>query len=235
MERIREVLHNLKISTRLKFMIAVPLLMMLGTSILSWHRMNGSTAGLQAVNEDRAATYHLGSVGSDMYHVRMVLMTGMITEDPKEVERLAKGLDARIESIRKSWAAYLARAATPEEKALSSVIGQDLEQVLGAALQPAIKALQAGDLAAVRKITMQQDNRALTTKVREGLDKLEVLLEKGAREQHAAAVDRTQELNLMNMATLACATVLLTMFCWWVMRAITVPVSAMQRALVEAQ
>ena len=107
--------------------------------------------------------------------------------------------------------------------------------MLGSALQPAIRALQAGDLAAVRKITMQQDNRALTTKVREGLDKLEVLLEKGAREQHAAAVDRTQELNLMNMATLACATVLLTMFCWWVMRAITVPVSAMQRALVEAQ
>src|SRR5262245_35079303 len=118
-EKDAEVLNNLKISTRLKFMIAVPLLVLLGISIMSWHGMSGSTAGLKAVYEDRSATRHLGVVSADMYRVRMVLMTALVVEDPKEVERLGKNLDARIDSIRKSWAAYAAMGSTPEEKALA--------------------------------------------------------------------------------------------------------------------
>src|ERR1700741_1105586 len=105
MERTREVLNNLKISTRLMLMIAVPLLVQLSTSVLSWRAMDGSTAGLKVVYEDRSATRHLGMVTTDIYRGRMALMTAIAVEDPREVERLARGLDARIESIRKSWTA----------------------------------------------------------------------------------------------------------------------------------
>ena len=72
------MLNNLRISTRLKFMIAVPLLVLLGISVMSWHGMNGSTAGLKAVYEDRSATRHLGVVSADMYRVRMVVTTALI-------------------------------------------------------------------------------------------------------------------------------------------------------------
>jgi methyl-accepting chemotaxis protein len=235
MERNAAVLNNLRISTRLKFMIAVPLLVLLAISLLGWHGMKGTTAGLKEVYEDRSATRHLGVVTADMYRVRMVLMTAMAVEDAKEVERLAKGLDGRIESIRKSWAAYLEKAATPEEKALSQAVGQELEKLLGTVFQPAIKALQAGDLAGAKKISMQQDNRAMTTKVREGLDRLDAMLEKASRQQYETAVSSAGTVNVTNLAALVCATVLLTLFGWRVMRAITVPVAAMQRALVEAQ
>ena len=229
------MLNNLRISTRLTFMIAVPLLVLLGISVMSWHGMSGSTDGLKAVYEDRSATRHLGVVSADMYRVRMVLMTALIVEDPKEGERLGKNLDARIDSIRKSWAAYVATGATPEEKALSHTVSQDLEKLLGTVFQPAIKAVQSGDLATARKIVMLQDNRAMTTKVREGLDKLDAMLESASREQYEAAVARAHAVNVTTIAKVAFATLFMVLFGWWVMRAITIPVAAMQHALVEAQ
>jgi hypothetical protein len=137
-----EVLNNLRISTRLKFMIAIPLLVFLGISVMSWHGMNGSNAGLKAVYEDRSATRHLGVVSADMYRVRMVLMAALVVEDSKEVERLGRNLGARVDSTRKSWAAYVATDSTPEEKTLFHAVGQDLEKLLGTVFQPAIKAVQ---------------------------------------------------------------------------------------------
>jgi methyl-accepting chemotaxis protein len=229
------MLDNLRISTRLKLMIALPLLVLFGSALLGWHGVNSATDGLHAVYEDRSATRHLGVVSADMYRVRMVLMTAAVLDDPKEVEQLGKDLDSRIESIRKAWESYRALDANTMEKALAQETNTDLQRLLNTLFQPAVKALQSGDVAGMKKLVMEQENRAMTTKVREGLDMLEEQVESGSRKQYEAAAERGQRLGIEMIAGLAAATLVLTVLGWRVMRAIVVPVATMRRALVEAQ
>jgi methyl-accepting chemotaxis protein len=229
------MLDNLRISTRLKLMIALPLLVLFGSALLGWHGVNSATDGLHAVYEDRSATRHLGVVSADMYRVRMVLMTAAVLDDPKEVEQLGKDLDSRIESIRKAWESYRALDANTMEKALAQETNTDLQRLLNTLFQPAVKALQSGDVAGMKKLVMEQENRAMTTKVREGLDMLEEQVESGSRKQYEAAAERGQRLGIEMIAGLTAATLVLTVLGWRVMRAIVVPVATMRRALVEAQ
>lgn len=229
------MLKNLSIAARLRISAVLPLIILLGISAYAWTGLRAGSEALKVVRGDTLTTRMIGSIGADMYQIRMLLANAVITEEPPEMQALVKSADARMTEIMRSWNNYLESGLTTEQKQVADVAGKDLDRLLDSTFQPALVALRKGDREAAKTIVMHEDSRALSTKVRDQLEKLQQSHSKAGDAEFAAVSGHATVLTYVMIVTWLAASALLMWISWLTSRAITRPVNFMRSALLEAQ
>jgi methyl-accepting chemotaxis protein len=228
-------MKHVTIAARLKIMAVLPLLILLGVSVLAWSGLHIDGQALQKLQADGETSRLIGSINTDMYRIRMDLANAVIVDEASETARLVKSVDASVTEIMKKWNVYIDSGLSPEEKQAAEKTGKDLDRMLDSNVQPAVVALRRGDREAAKTITMHEDSRALSASVREQLEHLQEMQHKGGKAQHDAAVQRAILFTYAMVGVFFFAALLLGFFSWLTSRAITRPVAQMRSALLEAQ
>ncbi len=229
-------MKHLTIAARLKIMAVLPLAIVLGISVLAWYGLSTDGHALKSLHADNERSRLIGSINTDMYRVHMMLANAVIVEEPPETAQLVRSADERMTAIMRSWNTYIDHPGmSPAEKERATKAGKDLDRVLDSTVQPAMNALRRGDREAAKTIAMHEDSRALSTSVREQLEKLQALQEAGGKVMYDQSIDRAMMLAYGMTGAFCLATLFLGWFSWRTTRAITRPVESMRSALVEAQ
>ena len=225
----------LTIATRLKIMAVLPLVIVLGVSCLAWLGLKTDGEALKTVHTDNELSRLIGGINTDMYRIHMMLAKALIIEEPPETARLVKMVDERMTEIMRNWNTFIDHGMSPAEKELADKAGKDLDRMLDNTVQPALVALRRKDPEAAKTITMHEDSRALSSSVREQLEKLQALQEAGGKVVYEQSIDRAMMIGYGMGGAFVLAALLLGWFSWRTTRAITRPVESMRAALVEAQ
>jgi len=228
-------MNHLTIATRLKIMAVLPLAILLGISLLAWAGLRTDGAALTTLRADSEMSRLIGTIGTDMYRMRMSLANAMIVEEPPETARLVKSVEDGMNEIMRNWTTYRDHGLSNDERQVVEVAYKDMDRMLNTTVHTALAALRRGDREAAKTIITHQDSRDLSETVREHLDRLQALENTGGKVLYDQFVDRSTMLTYGMTGAFLIAALVLGWFSLTTSRAIRRPVEAMRVALVEAQ
>ncbi len=228
-------MNHLTIATRLKIMAVLPLAILLGISLLAWAGLRTDGAALTTLRADSEMSRLIGTIGTDMYRMRMSLANAMIAEEPPETARLVKSVEDGMHEIMRNWTTYRDHGLSNDERQVVEVAYKDMDRMLNTTVHTALAALRRGDREAAKTIVTDQASRDLSETVREHLDRLQALENAGGKVLYDQFVDRSTMLTYGMTGAFLIAALVLGWFSLTTSRAIRRPVEAMRVALVEAQ
>ena len=228
-------MNHLTIATRLKIMAVLPLAILLGISLLAWAGLRTDGAALTTLRADSEMSRLIGTIGTDMYRMRMSLANAMIVEEPPETARLVKSAEDGMNDIMRNWTTYRDHGLSDDERQVVEVAYRDMDRMLNTTVQTALAALRRGDREAAKTIVTHQDSRDLSETVRAHLYRLQALETAGGKILYDQFVDRSTMLTYGMTGAFLLAALLLGWFSLTTSRAIRRPVEAMRVALVEAE
>ena len=229
------MLKNLKISTRLRLMAALPLVFLLAVSAFAWSGLRLGAEDLKTVHADSEVGRQLSGIVTDMYRIRTLLGQAIIVDDSDEKSRSVKAADERMTEIMKSWNTFIDHPMPAGEKELADKAGKDLDKMLDGTAQPTIVALRRNDKEAAAKVLMSDEGRDVVGRVRDQLLALQEMQQKRGQAMHVAAEQRSMIINYAMVGVFGVAALFLGIFSWLAIRAIRTPVESMRKALVAAQ
>ena len=151
------VFKNIKIKSRITFVIGFMSLLLMGIGIFGLMGMGKANEGLRTVYEDRlVALGHLDNIIRLLNTNRMNLAESLLNTSPAEISKRAENTDQNINEITKTWDAYMATYLTPEEKKLADKFAEERGKFVTEALKPAMAALRAGNIKDARQIYEEQ-------------------------------------------------------------------------------
>jgi methyl-accepting chemotaxis protein len=227
--------RNTTIAQRLKIMAALPLLILLCVSLATDWAMRSGSGALEQVYDDSATNRNLVTAVADMFRLRLALVSGTTTEDPKEVEAWAQTAEDRAADVGNRWINFVGSTLPAEERAVADRAGKDVARMLEVVVPQTIAALRDHDRAQAHEILMKAEHRDLTAKLAETLDELSAIQQRSLVEQQLRTKRRAALFEYGVIASFLFAALLVGTFTWRTQRAIVRPVREMQAALVEAQ
>jgi methyl-accepting chemotaxis protein len=229
------MLKNLKISTRLRLMAALPLVFLLAVSAFAWSGLRLGADSLKTVQADSEVGRQLSGIVTDMYRIRTLLGQAIIVDDTDEKARSVKAADERMTEIMKSWNTFIDHPMPAAEKELADKAGKDLDKMLDGTAQPTIVALRRNDKEAAAKVLMSDEGREVAGRVRDQLLALQEIQQKRGHAMYVEADQRSMIINYAMIGVFGVAALFLGVFSWLAIRAIRTPVESMRKALVAAQ
>ncbi|MBI1891197.1 MAG: MCP four helix bundle domain-containing protein [Burkholderiales bacterium] len=127
------------------------ILMTVGTIGLSG--MSASNQGLRTVYDDRVVPLsQLDLIVRLLSQNRLDVAEAVIAQNPSSVNAAVTDIENNIETIGKTWNAYMATYLTPEEKKLAEQFAIDRASFVDQALKPALSALKDGKFDEARRL-----------------------------------------------------------------------------------
>ncbi len=139
-------MNNLMIATRLKLLIGLLCLAMLGIGALGLRGIAASNAAMQSVYEDRTvALAQLAEVMRFNFRNQLALLMSVADQRPETTQKYLAEIAVNTAGMQKSWADYQATTLTPDEAVLAKSLKQHWAAQEASASSPMVKALQARD------------------------------------------------------------------------------------------
>jgi methyl-accepting chemotaxis protein len=149
-------LKNLMIATRLKLLIAMLCVLILGIGALGLRGIAESNAALKTVYEDRTvALAQLAEVMRHNQRNQIVMLSAVADARPESIAAFAKELQSNTLAMQEVWEAYQATYLTPDEKVLAQTYVDRRATLQQTTLQPMLAALQANDGKAASHIAVE--------------------------------------------------------------------------------
>ena len=146
-------LKNLHIQGRLMLLVSLLCLLMTGIGALGLYGMHASNQGLQTVYADRTVPLgQLDLVVRLLQRTRLLVAEAIYAANPEQMKNTAGKVENNIGEINQVWDAYLTTTLTPEEKKLAEKFMLDRTNFVSRGLTPAIAALNAGNVEALKQL-----------------------------------------------------------------------------------
>jgi methyl-accepting chemotaxis protein len=227
--------RNTTIAQRLKVMAALPLIILLCVSIAVGWAMRSGAGALDRVYDDSATNRNLVSAVTDMFRLRLALLSGATAEEPAQIDAFAQAAEDRAADVGNRWINFAGSTIPPEERALADRAAKDVGRMLEVVVPQAIAALREKNREAAYEILMKPENRDLTAKVAEMLDELSAIQQRSLVAQQQLTQRRAAVFEYGVIAAFLLAALAVGVFAWRTQRAIVQPVRDMQAALIDAQ
>ncbi len=183
-------MNNLKISTRLFFLIGALSLLMLAVGSVGLFGVRHSNSGLQTVYEDRLqALAQISEIQRLLLRNRLVLAVSLVTPTPEVIGSSTSEVESNIESIGKVWKRYMATSLTPKEAELAQAFANSRTQFVQEGLRPVVAALRANEVEKANQLVVSAI-RPLYVPVGVGIDALmQLQLDESKRTYDTAVAD----------------------------------------------
>jgi methyl-accepting chemotaxis protein-1 (serine sensor receptor) len=192
----------MKISVRLFLLVGFMSVLLAILGGIGLYGTNKSNEALRAVYEDRTVpTAYLASVNRQNLRNRIALAYSVLDAKPEAIPATLKQISENMDVIDKAWKSYRDSQLTEEENKLAQKFEETYARLLTEGINPAIAALQAGDLDKTREFVVQK-LRKLNTPVAETLDALIKLQTTVAKQEYDAAVARGATLHTISLASI---------------------------------
>ncbi|HEY1147907.1 MAG TPA: methyl-accepting chemotaxis protein [Pseudoduganella sp.] len=192
-------MNSMKISVRLFLLVGFMSVLLAILGGIGLYGTNKSNEALRAVYEDRTVpTAYLASVNRQNLRNRIALAYAVLDAKPEAIPATLKQISENMDVIDKAWKSYRASHLTDEELTLAAKFEDTYGKLLTQGINPAISALQAGDLDKTREYVVQK-LRKLNTPVAETLDTLIKLQTTVAKAEYDEAVARGATLHTISL------------------------------------
>jgi methyl-accepting chemotaxis protein-1 (serine sensor receptor) len=192
----------MKISLRLYLLVGFMSVLLAILGGIGLYGTNKSNEALRSVYEDRTVpTAYLATVNRQNLRNRIALAYAVLDAKPESIPATLKQISENMDLIDKAWKSYRNSQLTDDETKLAQKFEDTYAKLLNEGINPAITALQAGDLDKTREYVVQK-LRKLNTPVAESLDSLIKLQTSVAKEQYDAAVARGATLHMISLASI---------------------------------
>ncbi|MGO4376654.1 methyl-accepting chemotaxis protein [Pseudoduganella sp. RAF53_2] len=195
-------MNNVKISVRLFLLVGFMSILLAILGGIGLYGTKTSNEALRSVYEDRTVpTAYLASVNRQNLRNRIALAYAVLDAKPESIPATLKQIGENMAVIDKAWKDYRDSDLTTEEGELAKKFEQTYGKLLDEGINPAVAALQAGDLDKTRDIVVQK-LRKLNTPVADTLDSLIKLQTSVAKQQYDEAAARGATLRSISIASI---------------------------------
>jgi len=214
-------MNTLKISTRLIVLIGVLATLMLITGVVGLLGTSQSNASLKTVYEDRVvALDQLGEVSYLLQRNRVLVMDMLQQPDAANIEKHNKEFRGNLETINKTWNAYMATYLTPEEVRLAEDFSKTMTPYLRNGLVAAADALVAGKVEAALAINQDQI-KGVAPLTQAGLQKLTRLQLDVAKHEYMKAEKSHTVALALSTGSIVFGMIFAAIFGTWMVRSIS--------------
>jgi methyl-accepting chemotaxis protein len=207
---------NLKISARLKILIAVVSVLMLILGFYGLQGLDQTNQGLKTVYEDRTVPMgQLSDIQAHLLESRLALVSVVANPTAAEVQRALADVEKNSAAIDKTWEAYMATKLTTEEAKLAKLFVETRARFLQDGMSPMLTALRAGDFEAAKTINFEKI-RPLYVDIRKGIADLSEVQLTEAKKEYEAAEARYKMVHVLFLG----GTIFAVLFGWSLIRSI---------------
>ncbi len=198
----RALLGEHRSSTLLFLLVGVLSTLLLAIGSLGLFGIRQSNDALKTVYEDRTVAIGLLSdVQHQLMRSRSLIGISLFDPRPQVIAVNLPALRNTSELLSKTWAAYMATSLNQEEKKLAAKFALDHRKFEQEALQPAMAALRANDMAGAQGL-MRDRLVPLEIPLQLGLDGLMQIQLSVAKQEYQLAVDRYATVRLISMSAI---------------------------------
>jgi methyl-accepting chemotaxis protein len=227
------VLNNTKISTRLLFLLALLLSLLIVTGGMGLVGMNKTNEGLHSTYENGLIpTGQVAEIQKLLLTNRLRIAVSLVTPTPEVIQKNTAEVEQNIAEITKIWDAYMASSLSPEEKILADKFAEDRKRFVMEGLKPAVAALRANNIELANKIVVEHI-RSLYEPVGEGIRKLMQFQLNAAKHEYESAQSRYATLRNIAIALILIGAALACTIGFSIIRGINRSVSEVRNVMVK--
>jgi methyl-accepting chemotaxis protein len=190
-------MNNFKISTRLVILVGILSALLIAIGSVGLFGIGQSNDALKTVYEDRTVPMaQIAEIQRLLLRNRLAIAVSQVTPTPETINPATVEVEANNATISKVWDAYMATTRTPEEAILAKKFDEDRARFVQEGLRPAVAALRANDIEAVKQVVVEKI-RPLYTPVGAGIDALIQLQLDVAKAEFGAAVARYETIRII--------------------------------------
>ncbi len=191
------MLNDIKISSRLGFLLACLLMLSVVIGGVGLYASSHANSALKSVYDDRLLPIvQINDIARKNLRNRIAVANGVI--QPEHMAEYIKEIEENRIAIHKQWEAYTATSMTEEEKILAAKFNETREVFVNEGLKPAIAAMQANNVELIKQIQVQHI-RPLYTPMKEALDALILLQEQEAEKLYKQTDSTSNTLRMLSI------------------------------------
>jgi methyl-accepting chemotaxis protein-1 (serine sensor receptor) len=216
-------MNQLKISTRLSFLIGVmaALLVLIG-SIGMYGMAKGDEALASGYNDSTLQIDHLATVKYLNLRNRLVIANALIEQTPERIKASTEEVEANMAKAAKLWEGYMASSNGPEELILAKTYADKRALYVQEGIKPAIAALRANDFTETKRLIVEKIRPAFDAAL-EASDALEKFQLDDAQASFSVNTVRYHTIRGIAMASIVLGLLFAVGFGLSLLRSVTVP------------
>jgi methyl-accepting chemotaxis protein len=192
------VLNDIKISTRLTFLLLALLALVVVAGGAGLYGAADANAGLKSVYEDRLLSAdQLNTINSIHLHNRLKLDTVLLK--PEQAEKKWQEVEASFPLIDKSWSNFTAAYADQDEKALAEKTAKAQVRLMEEGYKPVKAAMMSGDVEQLKQL-LTGNFRTVYFEMEESLAALIVLQEREAKKLYEESDATFKTMRMVSIA-----------------------------------
>ncbi|GAB4213222.1 MAG: methyl-accepting chemotaxis protein [Rhodoferax sp.] len=191
---------NWSIEARLKFLLALLALLLVGVGAAGLYGMATGAAALEQGYQD--STVQISRIGDIKYWLlrnRLMVANAVIEQSPESAQRARQEVQRGVAHMQDRWSGFMARPHGPNAGRLAEAFDQAQTRYVKDALEPALDALQRGDIAQTRQLVIGK----IRPKFDEARNALDALIKHQVEEARLRFQAQTQRYGLLRGLALA--------------------------------
>jgi methyl-accepting chemotaxis protein-1 (serine sensor receptor) len=219
-------MRNLTIKMRLIVTLGIVGLLLMAVGAMGIYGMNSIGAELEAMyKRDTVPTAQIGHINRLLLRNRLAIANSVNIPTAENIRRNTAEVEANIAEITKTWDEYMAGPMGAERRKLAEAFAEHRKKFVQQGLRPAVEMLRAGKVDAVKKHIVEAIQPTFAP-VREGIDALTKFQVDAAKHRYNEAEKETALLRNLGIGTVVAGLLLAAVMGWFLIQAITVPLSA---------
>ncbi|MBA5638122.1 MCP four helix bundle domain-containing protein [Duganella sp. LX20W] len=214
-------MNRFNISTRLFILIGLIATLLITVGLLGLNGMSHANTGLKTVYEDRVIPMgQLMDVQRLILRNRLDMSNTVALSSPETTKANLEDMERNVEGINKTWLAYMGTVLTAQEAGIAKAFQDARARYLEVVIKPAMAAMRANDLNALRAIVVEKD-AATYAAIRNNIVALSDLQLAEAKHEYDAAQDRYSTVRMVSLAAMVLGLGFAALFGWAIVRGIT--------------
>ena len=195
-------MSNFKISTRLLLLIGILSVLLVAIGAIGLSGISQADDAIKTVYKDRTVPLaQLGEIDYLVQRNRVLVMDMLLQPTPENVAKSDRELRGNMETITKTWAAYMATYLTSEEAKLAETFAQVRKDYVQTGLLPAADAMLGGN-SEVALALYKEKISPLAPATHQAVQKLHTLQLDVARQEFDAAAARYVTIRMVSIGSI---------------------------------
>ncbi|MDO8208087.1 MAG: methyl-accepting chemotaxis protein [Gallionella sp.] len=221
----------MKISSRLVFLLASLLVLVVVVGGVGLYASGQSNAALKSVYDDRMIpVIQLNDIARKNLRNRIAIGNGFI--QPDGMEQYIQEVEENRNAINRLWEAYMATYLTEEEKVLAQKFVAARGRFVEEGINPAVAAMTAHDTEAIKRVQVQAI-RPLYAPLKESLDALISLQEREAKKAYEDSEATFKNVRMVSIGLILIGAALAALLGFSIIRGIQRSVSELSGVMVK--
>ena len=218
-------MNNLKIGTRLSFLIGMLSVVMVAIGALGLFGISRANDSARSIYEESlVATGRIAEIQNRLMGNRLAIAVALVTPTPDVIASSAATVEGNIAAITSVWGIYSASHLDPQEAVLAKEFAENRKAFVQEGLLKTLAALRANDIKEANRLVVEKV-RPLYVPVGKGIDALFKHQLDSAKLEYDASAARYQWIRALSLASLVGGLLFSVLFGLFLVRGITRPLN----------